>query len=162
MAKKPHNEEVKQRALAMLAAGVGVSEVAARLGVPKQTVSRWKAEGTNDAVFAEQQRKNKARLVDTAWEAIHDATEITAKRLRTAREDEKAFAVLLDEIEGAEHITEDQRAALFRKFQKLKVTDLGELSRVIGTLYDKQALAASEATAIVGGTGKLDVTLKVV
>ena len=163
MAKKAqHSDEEKQRALAMLAANVGVSEVAARLGIPKQTISRWKTEGQNDEAFAAQQRKNKARLVDASWEAIHDAAEITVRRLKAARTDESAFMTLLDQIEEDEEISETKRAELYRKFKKLSVADLSDLSKVISVLYDKQALAAEEATAIMGGEGKLEVCLKVV
>lgn len=162
MGKPQHDDATKQRALAMLAAGAGVSEVEKRLGVPKQTVSRWKKDGESDADFKAQQRKNKARLVDASWEAIHDATEITVRRLKAAREDEGALLVLLNEIEGDDGISETKRAELYRKFKKLSVADLSDLSKVISVLYDKQALAADESTAIVDGGGKLEVCLKVV
>ncbi|WP_283673066.1 helix-turn-helix domain-containing protein [Butyricicoccus sp. Marseille-Q5471] len=162
MAKKVHSDDDKQRALAMLAAGVGVSETADRLGIPKQTISRWKTEGQTDEVFVAQQRKNKARLVDASWEAIHDATEITVRRLKAARKDERAFLELLDEIENDEEISETRRTELYRKFKKLSVSDLSDLSKVISVLYDKQALAANESTENIGGSGKLEVSLKVV
>lgn len=162
MGKPKHDDATRQRALAMLAAGAGVSETADRTGIPKQTISRWKAEGENDDVFKAQQRRNKARLVDASWEAIHDAAEITVRRLKAARRDESAFMALLDEIERDDEISESKRAELYRKFKKLSVTDLSDLSKVISVLYDKQALAADESTAIVDGGGKLEVCLKVV
>ena len=48
-------------------------------------------------------------------------------------------------------LTNEQRKALYSRIKSLKLEQAKELAVVLGTLYDKQALANKEATAIVEG-----------
>ena len=45
--------------------------------------------------------------------------------------------------------------SLYSKISAIKIENVRELSTVLGTLYDKQALANKEATAIVEGDIKV-------
>ena len=65
---------------------------------------------------------------------------------------------LLDEILLLDHkeLTEPQRKALYSRIAAIKIENVKELAVVLGTLYDKQALANKEATSIIDG----DITLK--
>ena len=58
---------------------------------------------------------------------------------------------LLDEILQLDHkdLTEPQRKALYSRIAAIKIENVKELAVVLGTLYDKQALANKEATSIV-------------
>lgn len=147
-----HDDETRCRALAMLAASVGVSEVAGRLGVPKQTVSRWKSEVETDPEYKKLQQKNKARFVDGAWEGIHCASELAVRRLKRAFEHEDAFGKIVEAIDDDEDLSEESRKEIMRKLRKLEVMDMNEISRVISVLYDKQALASDETTENVNNT----------
>ena len=59
----------------------------------------------------------------------------------------------MDEINKLDYktLTSQQRQALYMKLAKIKVDDVKSLATVLGTLYDKQALANKEATTIVEG-----------
>lgn len=60
---------------------------------------------------------------------------------------------LVEEIAQLDHkqLTDSQRKALYLKMSSIKIESVKELAVVLGTLYDKQALANKEATAIVEG-----------
>ena len=107
--------------------------------------------------LVELRQLKKDKFVDEAWEMIEDAKSLLARKLKRALEDEDKLDEILDafanmEDEQGNGLSDKAIRELYRKFSALKLEDVRALSTVVGTLYDKQALAAKEATQIVGGT----------
>ena len=59
---------------------------------------------------------------------------------------------MMEELAKADSITDSQRRALYKKLESIKIEDIGKLAVVLGTIYDKQALANKEATSIIDGS----------
>lgn len=120
-------EEIKERAFAMLAVYGNLSYISRRLGVPRGTVSGWKKE----------------------FERLSDEDDVIAK----LRQLKKA-----DFITRAWQAVNMSQTLLERALKEMldgkRKIDEDKLIRIIGTLYDKQALAACEPTEIVEGAVK--------
>lgn len=120
-------EEIKERAFAMLTVYGNLSYISRRLGVPRGTVSGWKKE----------------------FERLSDEDDVIAK---------------LRQVKKADFITRAWQAvnmsqtllerALNEMLEGKRKIDEDKLIRIIGTLYDKQALASCEPTEIVEGAVK--------
>ena len=107
--------------------------------------------------LVELRQSKKDKFVDDAWRMLDDAKCLLERRLKRALEDEDKLDEILDafaemEDEKGNGLSDKALRELYRKFSALKLEDVRALSTVLGTLYDKQALAAKDATQIVGGT----------
>lgn len=163
---KKYNDDIKEKAFALLAVNNSVSYVAEQLGLPRSTVKSWKEaydkkaiEGGEDTI-AKLRQKKKEEFVEGAWNLIGKVQTLLERRLGRAIESEDVIDELVDEILALDHkdLTDTQRKALYSKIMAIKVESVKELSVVLGTLYDKQALANKEATAIVDGN--INTTIK--
>ncbi len=155
-----YNDDIKERAIALLTVNNSVSYVARELGLPRSTVKSWKeafdreAEKGGEDTIAKLRQKKKEDFINDAWKLIDLSKGVLEKRLTRARDNEEALDELVDEICKLDYktLTSQQRQALYMKLAKIKVEDVKSLATVLGTLYDKQALANKEATAIVEGS----------
>lgn len=189
---KKYNDDIKEKAFALLACNNNAQVVADKLGLPYTTVKTWEknwirqaqerearqralqetpqgadnaeAEGapTNpvtkstkfeDESLIELRKKKKAEFVDDAWGLIGKIRSLLERRLDRALDSEDVLDELVEEITQLDHkqLTDSQRKALYLKMSSIKIESVKELAVVLGTLYDKQALANKEATAIVEG-----------
>lgn len=189
---KKYNDDIKEKAFALLACNNNAQVVADKLGLPYTTVKTWEknwirqaqerearqralqgtpqgadnaeAEGapTNpvtkstkfeDESLIELRKKKKAEFVDDAWGLIGKIRTLLERRLDRALDSEDVLDELVEEITQLDHkqLTDSQRKALYLKMSSIKIESVKELAVVLGTLYDKQALANKEATAIVEG-----------
>lgn len=155
-----YNDDIKEKAIALLTVNNSVSYVARELGLPRSTVKSWKeafdkeAEEGGEDTIAKLRQKKKEDFINDAWKLIDLSKGVLEKRLTRARDNEEALDELVDEICKLDYktLTSQQRQALYMKLAKIKVEDVKSLATVLGTLYDKQALANKEATAIVEGS----------
>lgn len=155
-----YNDDIKEKAIALLTVNNSVSYVARELGLPRSTVKSWKeafdkeAEKSGEDNIAKLRQKKKEDFIKGAWGLIDLAQGVLEKRLKRARDNEESLDELVDEISKLDYktLTSQQRQALYMKLAKIKVDDVKSLATVLGTLYDKQALANKEATAIVEGS----------
>lgn len=155
-----YNDDIKEKAIALLTVNNSVSYVARELGLPRSTVKSWKeafdkeAEASGEDSIAKLRQKKKEDFINDAWKLIDLSKGVLEKRLTRARDNEEALDELVDEICKLDYktLTSQQRQALYMKLAKIKVEDVKSLATVLGTLYDKQALANKEATAIVEGS----------
>ena len=101
--------------------------------------------------------KKKEEFVENAWELIGKVRTLLERRLDRAILSENIIDELVEEITklDSKQLTDSQRKALYSKISAIKIENVRELSTVLGTLYDKQALANKEATAIVEGDIKV-------
>lgn len=167
---KKYNDDIKEKAYALLACNNNAQVVADELGIPYTTVKTWEkkwvkqaqgqAEATGEAVtkhdednIIELRKKKKAEFVEDAWGLIGKIRTLLERRIDRALDSEDKLDELVEEITKLDNkqLTDAQRKALYSKMHSIKIESTKELAVVLGTLYDKQALANKEATAIVGG-----------
>ncbi len=152
-----YNDDIREKAIALLTVNNSVSFVARELGLPRSTVKSWKeafdkeAEESGEDNIAKLRQKKKEDFINDAWKLIDLSKGVLEKRLTRAMDNEEALDELVEEISKLDYktLTSQQRQALYMKLAKIKVDDVKSLATVLGTLYDKQALANKEATAIV-------------
>lgn len=152
----------KERAIALYTQGFGVGEISKKLGFAKSTVSGWikryKSENPDNEI--EQVRTDKLKMfTEKAWEILDDSMDLAARRVSTAKEREKEFDRMIEEVAKDKDMPIAKKNALIAKLQTLQVHSIRDISTLINTLYDKQALANGETTQNIGG---LEFTLKVV
>lgn len=157
---KKYSDEIKEKAFAMLVVNNNSAEVARTLGIPRNTLHVWVKERDNKAVeqnkpTIEQLRTNKKKeFADKAWKSINKIQTLLERRLeRAVQSEDKIDELLLEilELDGKD-LSKDQRKALYQKISSIKVESVKELAVVLGTLYDKQALANNESTQNISGT----------
>lgn len=120
---KPTPIEVKEEARALLSSGVGVNEVARRLGMSSAGVSGLKKQFEKDKSFEQLRAKKQKEFIDRAWEAASKGMDLINRRI--------------DQIASSD--------------EKVAATDMREISTAVGTMIDKARLASGEATQIVDG-----------
>ena len=145
--KQPNNAD-KERARALLLTDT-VASVARQLGRPWSTIKDWKREFERDDSFVKLREKRKEKFVNDAWNLIDMSRRIIERRLVRAIEGEDILDELCDEI--LEDVTPEKKKAIRDKFTALKLENIKDVAVVLGTIYDKQALANKEPTSIVDG-----------
>lgn len=165
---------------AYLAAGSSLAETARKMGLPKSTVATWKKRfedekpSASDELDLERPRPQKgagARALESGQsfeelrtmnteQFIRDAGEIVGMSQQLVKHDlayaiehrakiDKAIDVL---CALGEQISPQQLKICVKVLTELKLPDIGKLSSVMGTMYDKRALARGEPTENIGGT----------
>jgi hypothetical protein len=140
--------EIREKCLSIVASTGNVSEASKQTGIPETTIRDWIKQ--NDE-FAEYRANKKQEFIDKSWEIINKAQNLIDKRMNRAIEFENEIDALIDRIAIDDSLTDAEIKSIITKIKKLKLESATELSTVIGTLYDKQALANKEATSIVDG-----------
>ncbi len=153
------DDAIKERAYALFAVKSNISAIARELGVPDSTVRGWKRkydkECERDPVKAKARDEQKRAFVDDCWAILKDATSVLARRINRALEEEDKIDALVDEVADATVKVEMdplKASRIISKVEGLKCEDIVKLSTVMGTLYDKQALASGESTENVNVT----------
>lgn len=173
---KKYNDDIKEKAFALLACNNNAMDVAKQLGLKYTTVKTWEKKYLEQSKELAEKRarggdsyevtksesefdleklrnENKKKFVNDAWRLIDKTKTLLERRLDRAIESEDELDRLVEEICRLDNkdLTYEQRKALYSKIKSLKLEQAKELAVVLGTLYDKQALANKEATAIVEG-----------
>lgn len=144
---KKYNDDVREKALALLAVNNSVAAVAKELDIPTQTVRDWKkaAERDKDGEFVKVRALKKSEFVSKAWRLMGLGMNVLERRLVRALECEDRIDALEDEAYAAERLGADKRKKIAANLAAIRCEDISKLTAVIGTLYDKQALLAGEA-----------------
>jgi len=145
--KQPNNAD-KERARALLVTDT-VASVARQLGRPWSTIKDWKKEFERDKSFVELREERKKKFVNDAWDLIDMSRKIIERRLERALEGEDVLDELCEMV--VEGVTPEKKKAIRDKFTALKLDNMKDVAVVLGTIYDKQALANKEPTSIVDG-----------
>ena len=159
-----YNDDIREKAIALLTVNNSVSFVARELGLPRSTVKSWKeafdkeAEESGEDTIAKLRQEKKKDFIDRAWKLIEDSLSVAQKRVTRELEFEDNVDVVAEALKKSSKKIEEETGVgwfellnLIDKLKALKNFKLSELSTLIGTMYDKQALANKEATTIVGG-----------
>ena len=150
---KKYPQEVKEKALALLAVNTNVSAVARELGLPRSTIVTWQQEAQNDEDFGKLREQKKEEFINGAWDIVMRAQRLITKRIDRAEKAEAELDRLLDEVDclPVTMLSNEERRAIAKRIMELKLDDIGKLGTVMGTMFDKHALALNQPTAIHGG-----------
>ena len=159
---KKHDLATKEKALAYMAASNNLEETSRQLNLPVTTLHHWKKEAEQKSLeFVELRNKRKKEFINSAWDGIDKSKRLLLRKLERALTDEEQLDALLAEFENLDkELSAGERSAMYKKFAGLKLEDISKLTTVLGTLYDKQALASEEATSIIKGTITLEDYIK--
>lgn len=148
-----YGDRERELARALYSVSGNISEVAERLGIPRTTVSGWLKNFSPDEL-EEQRQKQKEMFIAEAWAIIGNTQAIIRRRIERALISEDDIDRLVDEVESMsdEELSRDAKKALIKKLKAISCEDISKVAVVMGTMYDKAALASKEATAIIGGT----------
>lgn len=150
------DETTKEKAIAMYMSGRTIANVARELSIGYTTIYGWVKDLEDAPNFEEIRGLKRQEFIENAWECVGKAQKLLYKRLERAINDEKIIDELIEVAKNDEDLDLIERRALLSKLAVIKLEDVAKLATVIGTMYDKQALASNEPTSIQGG----EVTIK--
>lgn len=148
---KKYDDDFKEKVLAEVATTNSLSKVAKKYKLAVSTVKDWRDKLNSPEnkeklqEFEKLRNKKKTEFVEEAWKNIELAQEILSRRLQRAVAHEVTLDIMLEEI-LKETTGADAKKAIRNKFSAITLEDVGKISTILGTLYDKQALANNEPT----------------
>ena len=152
---KKYTEKERELVRARLAAGETPADIAKDMKIAKSTISDWTKQfnaDTGDKNLELLRTQKKAEFVNRAWELIGKCETLMERRLNRALENEDDLDRIFEKmISDCDDLTDAGKRAMAAKFAALKLENTKEIAIILGTLYDKQALANKEPTEIVGG-----------
>ena len=155
-----YTDEQKEQALAMLTT-MSFKAVSKSLKIPERTLRDWKdTEEKINPEFAELRNEKKKQFVESSWRIIEKANQLIEKKIDRALSAEEDIDKIMKKAKGNESLDKDDIVALTKNIHKLGIENIGQVSTVIGTLYDKQALINKEATSCLGADKDLEQVLK--
>lgn len=104
--------------------------------------------------------EKKKEFIGSAWGLIDTGMQILTKRLERALDSEHELDELVYEMRTSGELTPEQVKELYRKLALIKIEDPGKLATIIGTMYDKQALANNEPTSKIDGSLRIEDMIK--
>lgn len=126
------------------------AETARELGMPETTVEKIVKDHKDEKEFAELCAENKEWFKSSAERILRKSTTLLERKLDRALYDEAQLDALIDDIfknaVSEEGISPEHRKALIKTLSSMQLYDIKALSTVIGTTFDKKALAEGDAT----------------
>lgn len=154
----------REAALALLATEDNLTIVAEKTGIPKQTLSNWRKKARGDgAEFAERRKYQTERFIDKAWAVQHKALALLDRELDLSLGEVRRIERVIELVRGDDELTEVERRRILDELGRLRRPNMGEIARVLATVYDKGALADDRATENISALGnELRVNIAVV
>lgn len=155
-----YTDKQKEQALAMLTT-MPFKTVSENLDIPENTLRDWNknAEKINPE-FVELRNKKKEEFVESSWRIIEKANRLIEKKIDRALSTEEDIDKIIDKAKVSDKLDKEDIIALTKSVNKLGIDNIGQVSTVVGTLYDKQALINKEATNCLGADKELEQVLK--
>ena len=87
-------------------------------------------------------------FIKNSWDILSLSQSLIKQRLERAQKNENAIDMIIEEISSLppEELTDDVRRSLAKNIAAIRLEDIGKLSSVISSAYDKAALAEGKAT----------------
>ena len=153
-----YSEEDRERAEKLLASGKTVSEVARELKIPYNTISSWKKklfDGTEK--FEKLCEDHKKEFEKKTSSIIDKGLTLIERRLDAAINYEEELDGLIEDYKNAcaelgDDVDPNVIKKLVMKVATMKCDDVGKLSIMIATLFDKRALSQGAPTQNIGIT----------
>ena len=111
----------------------------------------------NSKEFAKVSKQKKELFLDKANRIIDKSLFLLEKRFDKALDNEQELDTILSAAMSleSENITQQEKASIIKKINKLELNSLSEITTSMGTLYDKMRLARGESTHNVEGNLQL-------
>jgi len=155
-----YKDDVKEQALAMLTT-MSYKEVSKQLEIPENTLRDWKKrEEKINPEFVKLRTKKKEEFVNSAWSIIEKANKLIEKKIDRALSIEDDIDNIISKAKNNQDLSKEDFVLLTKSINKLGIDNIGQVSTVIGTLYDKQALINKEATVNHGADASLEDVLR--
>ena len=153
---KPYDDRTRMRVIAYLSMNMSIAEIHRQTGVAESTVRNWKKQFNeeNPNALSELCAQKRAGFAAVAISDMEKAQRLLGRHLDRAEEHGDALDKLIKVVENADImlLTRDEQKALIRQLQAIKLEDPAKLTTIIGTLYDKAALATGEPTMNLSGS----------
>ena len=125
--------------------------VAEKFGIAESTVRKYRKEFNKDPAYANLCEDKKAKFTEIGWDTIIHSSELLNKRIKRANEAETELDKLLHDtvklmVKKDSGFSEGTIDAFVKKFMSLQLHDMSKVATVLGTIYDKVALASKEPT----------------
>lgn len=144
-------EELKGKLRAECAINTNNTDIAAKYHIAEATVRKYRKEFENDPAYANLCDRKKEEFINLGWDTIINSSEILNKRVKRANEQEKELEKLLREavqgmLKNKETFSQHDLESFVKRFVSIQLIDMSKLASVLGTIYDKVALASKEPT----------------
>ncbi len=114
-------------------------------------------QGRGQRTFEELRTFNQERFIADAGEIVAASQELIRYNLERAFEQRKKIDGIIDLLaERGKVLSDKELRKVLLTLLELKTPDIGKLSSVMGTMYDKRALARGEPTENLGGVVKFE------
>ena len=155
-----YTDKQKEQALAMLTI-MSYKEVSKKTDIPETTLRDWKnREEKINPEFVKLRTKKKEEFVNSAWNIIEKANRLIERKIDRALSIEDDIDSIISKAKKNKDLAKEDFILLTKSINKLGIDNIGQVSTVIGTLYDKQALINKEATVNHGVDESLESVLK--
>ena len=134
--------------MALWAINQNPAETARVLELPETTVRDIVDRNKNEEKFVELRKQKEADFSANATRIINKGTRLLERRLTRALDQEDELDLLIDHIDDLDdkEMPYKKKQALINKIQGLQLQKISELSTMLGTMYDKRALADGSST----------------
>lgn len=140
--------ELKEKCKAIVAATGNIGEASRQTGIPRNTIKGWVDETDG---FEQVRKDKKQEFIDNSWQIINSAQELIKNRIKRAKEFDELLDMQIELTRNDDTLSAQEKVNEIEILLQKKAENTKDLSVILGTLYDKQALANKEATAIVDG-----------
>lgn len=148
---KKYGEAIRERAIAMVMSGKTISDTAREMKLAYTTVYAWIKTLQEEPNFEELREIKRQQFITNAWNCVMKAQNLLQRKLDRATDEEAAIDTLIEIVNSDAELDGIERRSLINKLSAIRLDDAGKLATVIGTMYDKQALASNQPTSIHGG-----------
>lgn len=154
---RKYSEEVRQKALMLIADGKSVREVSEEMQVPESTIKSWKKASleSDPQELAKLRLERKMRFAAIAGANAEKAALLIGRnleRIQSSQDELDKLIRAVGELGPEDEVTKEQAKRAVEVLNRLKDPGLRDLSVAAGTMYDKAALAEGDATVNLGGT----------
>ena len=146
---KKTSPEVIYQVMVSWATTHNYSETARELGMAMTTVEKIVKVNKDKPEFVKLCDEKKKNFADKATDIIDKGLELIDRRLSVALEKQDELDRLIYEIENTdeEEISYKQKMSAINLIREAQIQKIKDISTMIGTLYDKRALAKGESTS---------------
>ena len=153
---KPYDDRTRMRVIAYLSMHMSIAEIHRQTGVAESTVRNWKKQFLEDNpnALSELCAQKRAGFAAVAISDMEKAQRLLGRHLDIAEANGDELEKLIQFVKNVDVmiLPRDEQKALIKWLQSIKLEDPAKLTTIIGTLYDKAALATGEPTMNLSGS----------
>ncbi|MBQ9744481.1 MAG: hypothetical protein IJW19_05080 [Clostridia bacterium] len=144
-------EAIKGKLKAECAINMNNCDIAEKFGIAESTVRKYRKEFEKDPDYANLCDIKKQEFIELGWDTILNSSQLVNKRIKRANKSEEEMDKLLHEtmqvmLKESDKFNAATIEAFVKKFVALQVMDMSKVASILGTIYDKVALAEKQPT----------------